>query len=199
MAACLGQVDLDIHLGDVLLEVDVVLDDAVDPGDGLADLLGLVPQDLEVGAADADDDGLAAAGQDLADALLEIGLDVATEPRVALDHLVDLVERLVVVDLGVDADPVLAEVDADHLVGGQGLADVGAEVADPGDGPQLLAGRGGDADLLGMGGAGRGHPVHQEVALLEVGEQRLAEGGQDAEAEQDHHQDQGQAPAGASG
>ena len=47
--------------------------------------------------------------------------------------------RLVVVRLRIDADPVLAEVDAEHLVGQERLADMGAEVAHARDGAQFLA------------------------------------------------------------
>jgi hypothetical protein len=167
----LSQVDPDIDLGDVLVELHELLDGAVDAGDGLPHLLRLLLEDVQVGAADADRDGLAGPGQDLADTFLQVGLYVPPESGIAVDHLLDGSACLVVVDLGIDADPVLAEVDAVGLVGQQGLPDVGAEVAHPGDGAQLPAGRGGDPDLLRVGGARRGYPMHQEVPLLEVGEQ----------------------------
>ena len=53
-------------------------------------------------------------GQDLVDALVEIGLDIAVNAGIAVDHLLNGSDRLVVVDVGIDADPVLGEVDADH-------------------------------------------------------------------------------------
>ena len=43
--------------------------------------------------------------------------------------------------------------------------------------------------LLLQGRPGRGHPVHQEVALLELGEQRLAELRHDREPGDDDHAD----------
>ena len=48
-------------------------------------------------------------------------------------------QRFVVIRVGIDADPVLREVHANHFVGGFGLADVRAEVADARDRPELLA------------------------------------------------------------
>ena len=50
-------------------------------------------------------------------ALAQVGLHVAVDARVALDGPVHRGERLVVVDVLVDADPVLAEVHAVDLVG----------------------------------------------------------------------------------
>ena len=83
---------------------------------------------------------------DLLDALAQVGLHVAVDARVALDRPLDGRERLVVVGLRADADPVLAEVDAVDLVGEQRLADVRAAVAHAGDLAQVLAGR--DRDLV---------------------------------------------------
>ena len=77
--------------------------------------------------------------EDLPDPFLEVGLHVAVQAGVAVDDLLDLRERLVVVGRGIDADPVLAEVGADDLVGMQRLADVRAEVAHARDRAQLSA------------------------------------------------------------
>ena len=151
------------------------IDEPVDPRERLPDLLRLVAQDVQIGAVDAHDDRLARSGQHLSDPLLQIGLHVAIEPGIAVDHLLDRGQRLVVVDRRIDADPVLGEVDAVHLVGDERLADVGAAVAHARDGPQLLTGRDRDPDHLRMRRAGLGHPVHQEVALLERRQQRLPE------------------------
>jgi hypothetical protein len=57
---------------------------------------------------------------------------------------------------------------------------VRAAVADAGDLAQFLAGSDADAGLFLDRRSGRGHPVHQEVALLEIREQRLASCGQSA-------------------
>src|SRR5439155_19037140 len=120
-------------------------------------------------------DRLLGAGQHLFDALLEIGLHVAIEPGVTVDQLLNFRQRLVVVDLGIDADPVLREIDAVWLIAGDGAPDVGAAVADPGNGNQLTTGLLRDPDHLRVGGAGSGHPVHQEIPLLEVRQQGLPE------------------------
>ena len=163
------QGDLNLRHFDEKLFVQV--DNARDVGHGGAHHFCLVAQHVQVGAEQAHHDGLARTGEHFADALLQVGLQVAVQPGVALHHLVDGVHRLVVVDLRVDADPVLAEVDAHHFVGGEGLADVSAEVAHAGDGAQFLAGPGGDAHHFRMRGVGLGHPMHQEVAFLEIGQQ----------------------------
>ena len=63
-----------------------------------ADLCGLLAQDVEVGPEDADHDRRARAGEHLLDALLQVGEQVAVEARVAVDDLLDLGDRRVVVD-----------------------------------------------------------------------------------------------------
>ena len=47
-------------------------------------------QNVEIRAEDADDDRLASPGQDLANALLQIGLHIAVEAGIALHHFLDL-------------------------------------------------------------------------------------------------------------
>ena len=101
--------------------------------EALLDVVGQILERRQIRPVDADDDRVARAGEHLADALLEVGLDVAPQTGIAVDDLLDGGERLVVVDRRVDADPVLAEFDAVRLVGDERLADVGAEVADAGD------------------------------------------------------------------
>ena len=114
--------------------------EAVHAEHDLLDLGRLLPQHVEVLTVDADDDGLAGAGQHLPDALLQVGLHVTADPRIAVDHLLDPGQRLVVGRRGVDADPVLTELRAHRLVRDERLADVGAEVAHARDGLELLGG-----------------------------------------------------------
>ena len=111
------------------------------------------------------------AGEHFADAFLEIGLHVAIHARIAVDRFRDLVERFIVRRRRIDADPVFAEIHADHFVHDEGLADVGAEVADAGDRTQLLAGLDRDAVHFRPRHAGFGEPVHEEVAFFEGGQQ----------------------------
>ena len=94
-----GKVDLHLHLGDLGLELDVLVDDAVDAGQQLLHLVGLLAKDRQVLAEDAHDDGVALTGQHLADAFLQVGLHVTAQTGVAVDHLLDPGQRLVVVDL----------------------------------------------------------------------------------------------------
>ncbi len=173
----LVQVDAHLHLGDLGLRLRLQARRALDGGERVVDLLRLGPQDGGVGAVDADDDRVAGAGEDLPDPLLQVGLGVPDDARVSVDRRGDGLEGRVVVRLGVDGDPVLAELRPHRLVGLEGLADVGAEVAHPGDRLQFLGRRRGDPHLLGQRGARLREEVHQEVALLELGEQRLPEAG----------------------
>ncbi len=143
-----GQIDLDLHLRHLGLELHVQIGDAGDALQGLLHLVRLVVDALQVGPIDAHDKGFAGSGQHLVDSFVEIGFHIVEEPRIAVDHLLDGGHRLVVVGLGIDADPVLAEIDAVDLIGQQGLPDVGAEVAHPRNGPQLAADLGHDPPLF---------------------------------------------------
>ncbi len=167
----LGEVDLDLDLRDADELLGVQVDDPGDLADPLLDVVREVLQDGQIRTVDPDDDRVARARQDLPDAFLEIGLDVTSQARVAVDDFQDRRVCLVVVDARVDADPVLAELDAIRFVGDERLADVGAAVAHARDLAELVARRDGHARLLCDRRAGRRHPVHQEVALLEVREQ----------------------------
>ena len=109
----------------------------------MLDFVGLRAQHVQIRAEDPDYDGVAGPGEHLFHALLEVRLHVALQAWVAVDDLLDLRDRFVVVDVRRDADPVLGEVDAVGFVGQQRLPDVRAEVVHAGDCPQLLA------DLLG--------------------------------------------------
>ena len=142
--------------------------DAFDPLHRLSYLLGLGSKNFQVSTEDAHHDGLARTCQYLADSFLEVGLQIAVQPGIPLHHLVDGRDCLVVVCRRVDTDPVLAEVDAHHLIGGKGLTNVGPEVAHAGNGPKFLAGPRRDAHHLGVRGARVRDPVHQKVAFLEV-------------------------------
>ena len=173
------EVDLHLELGDVLDELDVLLDHAVDVGEDRLDLIGLGPQHVEVRAEDADHDGVARAGQHLADAFLEVGLHVPLEARVAVDDLLDLGEGLVVVGFRRHADPVLAEVDAHDLVGHRAWPMWAPKLRTPGMAGSSLLASVVIRDLLRQRRARRGEPVHEEVPLLEVGQELLVQAGHD--------------------
>ena len=83
------EVDLDVDLRNLDEQLDVEVDDALDPGHRLLELMRLLAQHVEVWPEDADDDRVARPGQHFTDALLQIRLHVATQARIALDHLLD--------------------------------------------------------------------------------------------------------------
>ena len=163
----LVEIDLDVDLRDVLMEFHVQVDDAVDSRQSILHLRSELLEDVHVVAIDSDDDGLGVSGQHLPDSLLQVGLHVAIEAGIAVHRLLNFRHRLVVVDRGIDADPILPEIDADHFIHDQGLPDVGTEVADARYAPQLFARLNGDPVHFRPGGTGLGQPVHQEVPLLE--------------------------------
>src|SRR5882672_456479 len=74
------------HFDDQLL---VQVDEARNIRDCRANFLRLVPKNTEIRAKDAHDDRLSRAGQDLANALLQIGLDIAVEAGITLHHFLD--------------------------------------------------------------------------------------------------------------
>ena len=104
----------------------------------------------EVRSVDADRDLVAGPGKDLVDSFVQVRLDVAEHAGVAVGDRFDLLERRGVVGLRIDADPVLAELDAGDLLAEQRLADVGSEIADARDRPQVPARGEDDAVLLGQ-------------------------------------------------
>ena len=112
VALGLHEVDIDPDLRDVGLELDVLFDDAVDVLEDRAHLVSLGAQSSQIFAEDAHDDRVAGPGEDLVDPLVQVGLPVPEEPREARDDLVDGGDGLLERRVGVDADPVLAEVHA---------------------------------------------------------------------------------------
>src|SRR5918995_3668736 len=135
------------------------------------DLVCLGAEHIEVGAIDAHDDGFARARQYLPDPFSQVCLDVPVEPRVSIDHVRHGGQSLVVVDRGIDADPVLAEVHAVGLVGLKSLPYVRSAVAYAGDLLQVLTGPNRDPKLFRLGSAWLRQPVHEEVPLLEIRKQ----------------------------
>ncbi len=148
VALRLGEIDLDLDLRDIRVQLHLRFDETVDALHQPLHLGCLLGEDVEVVAEHADDDCIARAGEHLPDPLLQVGLDVALDPRVTGDDLLHARQRLVVVDLRIDADPVLAEIDAVRLVGQERLADVRTAVAHARDAPELSTGPDRDPRLL---------------------------------------------------
>ena len=105
-------------------------------GERILDFVGLGLQHIQVLAVDTDDDWLRRASQNLLHPLAEIGLHVAIEARIVVSNLLHASKGLVKVSFWIDTDPILAEIGSDDLLHDQGLPDVGAGVADAGDGAQ---------------------------------------------------------------
>src|SRR5215203_1661123 len=97
------------------------------------------------------------------------------EPWVAVDRILDGGQSLVIVDCGVDADPVLTEINTGYLLPQESLPNVRSAVAHARDLPHILAAPLHDTRLF-LCRAGRlGQPVHEEVPLLEGRKQVLPE------------------------
>src|SRR5829696_5133762 len=151
------------------------VDEAGDVLHLLRDLISLGVKHIEVGTIDAHNDGFAGARQDLPDPFSQVCLDVPIKPRVGIDRILDGCQSLVIVDLGIDADPVLAEVHAIGLVGQESLPNVRSAVAHARDLPQVLTGPNGDSKLFRSRRAWLRQPVHEEVPLLEIRKQYRSE------------------------
>src|SRR3954454_14982817 len=115
----LDEIDRDLDLRHFLLQFFMQVDEALDTRKSLFHVDGMPTQDIKLRAEDAHHDRFAGAGQHLFDPLPQIGLDVAVDSGVAVDRLMNGVQRLVVVGLRIDTDPILGEVDANYLVSNQ--------------------------------------------------------------------------------
>src|SRR5215208_2899912 len=116
-------------------------------------------------------DGFTRARQHLPDPFSQVCLRIPIESRVGIDRILDGGPGLVIVDLGIDAYPVLAEVHAVGLVGQVSLPYVRSAVANAGDLSQVLTGPNRNPKLFRSRRAGLGQPVHEEVPLLEIRKQ----------------------------
>ena len=111
----------------------------------------------------------------LVDPLVQVGLHVAVQAGVAVDHLLDRGQRLVVVGLRVDADPVLGEVDADDLVGQHAWPMCEPKLRTPGMARSSLLAAVDDPLLLRSDVPGLVIQCIRKSRSLNVGQQRLAQ------------------------
>src|SRR6185312_9292285 len=162
-----GQVNLNLALGLIERDIDVIVDDALDSGELVLQLEALTPQDGQVLAVQADDYRLFRSGENLFDALVEIGEHIAIDARVAVDNATNRLDRLVVVRLLVDADPVFGEVHPSDLFTEERLANVRAERSDTRDSPQVVTDACRYSRCLLRRRARGGDEMDQEVAFLE--------------------------------
>src|SRR5215813_10454363 len=96
------------------------------------------------------------------------------QPRVTINHPLDGGQRGIVVNGRVNADPILSEVDTRDLFPCYGAPDMGSEGDDPWDGPQIATDPARNPNHLILCGAWLGHPVDEEISLLERGKERLS-------------------------
>src|SRR5207247_8556458 len=105
----------------------------------------------------------------------QVGLDVVEYTWIPGFDITDRSQCPTVVRVPSEADPVLAEIGSGDLLAEEGLTDVRAEVADTGYGQHLAAPARDDPFLFRERRTRLRDPVHQEVGLLEGGEQVLTE------------------------
>ena len=116
-----------------------------------------------------------AAASTCCDPLLGIGEHRVLEAGIAVDDPLDGATGRAVVGRAIDVHPELAGVDVDDLVGQDGPPDVGTDVADPGQRPQLAAPPGGDPVHLRARRARRRRPSGPAGPLsLNGGHERAA-------------------------
>ena len=184
-----GQIDPDFDLGFLGLALDLQSGDAVDCREGLLHILRRPLKRGPLRAVEPDDDGIVGAGQHFPHPVSEVRLHVPRQSGITVDHPLDGGDCRLVVGLGIDGQPELTGVDADHLISSDRASEVSADVADSGHGPQLARRLVHHAGHRRMRGPRLPYPVDQQVPLLERGQVRLGEQRPDRNA--DHHQDEG--------
>ena len=170
-----GQVDLDLHLSFLGLPLDLQVRNAVDRRQRLLHLLRRAAERRPVRAVEADDDCVVGPGQHLPDALAQIRLNVPGQPGIPVDHSLDSRDRCLVIGLGIDGQPELTGVDADHLVSRHRAPQMGADVRHARHGTELARGLSHDAGHRRMRRAGDAHPVDHQGPLLERRQEGLTE------------------------
>ena len=99
------------------------------------------------------------------------------KPGVAGDHLLNFLDRGIVVHIGLYADPKLGEVRSDNFVGSLRPTDVRAKISNTGNRQQFIAGANRDSPHGLKRGSRLLHPVHQEVGLFKVWQELPPESG----------------------
>src|SRR5215207_3776535 len=114
------------------------------------------------------------------------------DPGVTIDRILNGGQSPVIVNRGVEADPVLAEVHTGYLLPQESLPNVRSAVAHAGDLPHILPALSHDTRLFLCRACGLRQPVHEEISLLEGRKQVLPEhwyhhgGGQKAHSSGGH-------------
>ncbi len=128
--------------------------------------------------------------QDFLDALGQVGQQVAIQSGIAIDRLLHVGDGFIVIDFWIDADPELREVGTIDFIGDFGATNVRAEIIDPVDRSQLLAGSDRDPVHCFDTNSWLFHPMHQEIRFLELGHQFLSEHRNRNASRNEHREDE---------
>ena len=80
------ELDLDLHLRHLNHELLVQAGNTIDAGHGLAHVLGLVPQNLQVRTVDANHNRFTGSGQYFPNAFFQVGLQIAVQAGITVNH-----------------------------------------------------------------------------------------------------------------
>ena len=187
----LGKVHLDVERRLLDLSFEAGVGDAADAGNRLLDGFRGASQHVQVLAVDTDDQVGVCAGRNLADPLGGIGQDRPTKSRIAVHDALDRGQCPVVVGGWIEAEPELARIGADDLVGKDGPADMTADVPNARDRPQLRSGKSHDPGHLAIRRAGCPVPMDEEVWFPERRQRRPGDLRCHGHAEQQDRPDRG--------
>ncbi len=98
--------------------------------------------------------------------VLYIGPHLATQSRIAIDHVLYSSHRGVIIRIWIDAEPQFCRIDVNGLVAKDRPTDVSTHIAYAGDRPQFLTGAGDNAAHLGMRGPWRAFKPYAQIRFL---------------------------------
>ena len=90
--------------------------DAVNVSERFLDFFRFRLKDMKILSVNPDDNGIACAGENFSNPFLQISLNVANESGITIHGLLNPLHRFVVVHRGINADPILGEIDAVRFV-----------------------------------------------------------------------------------
>ena len=170
MGEGLFQINLHFDGGLLLQRFDTRVRDALDLGQQRTHLFGLAAHDLLVVAVDAHADAVVTASQHLTHLLGQEGVDLALDAGIVLQHHLHRLYRVVVVGLGIDADPDLCGIDIRHLFREHRPTHMRRRIGHAFDTTQRLHQRSGGAVHRFERRARRAPPLHHHIGFFEDGQ-----------------------------